>query len=69
MELHPNFIVNSQNQKIAVQLDIETYQKITEVMEDYALYHLMDENANTQKLNIDDAKDYYRSLKAKSDGR
>jgi len=62
MQLQPNYIVNSQNQKIAVQLDIQTYEKIVETLENYALFKFMDENKDSEKLSLKDAKSYYNSL-------
>ena len=63
MQLQPNYIVDSHNQKIAVQLDIKTYEKITETLENYALFNFMEENKNDEKLSLKDAKAYYNSLK------
>ena len=63
MQLQPNYIVDSHNHKIAVQLDIQTYEKITETLENYALYKFMQDNNNGEKLSIKDAKKYYQSLK------
>ena len=63
MELQPNYIIDDKNRKIAVQLDIKTYEKITETLENYALYRLMEENKNDEKLSLEDAKKYYQSLK------
>ncbi len=63
MELQPNYIIDNKNHKIAVQLDIKTYEKITDTLENYALYQLMEENKNDEKLSLEDAKKYYQSLK------
>ncbi len=63
MELQPNYIVDNKNHKIAVQLDIKTYEKMTNALENYALYKLMEENKNDEKLSLEDAKRYYQSLK------
>jgi hypothetical protein len=63
MELQPNYIIDNENHKIAVQLDIKTYKKITDTLENYALYQLMEENKNDEKLSLEDAKKYYQSLK------
>jgi hypothetical protein len=63
MELQPNYIIDNENHKIAVQLDIKTYEKITDTLENYALYQLMEENKNDEKLSLEDAKKYYQSLK------
>ena len=59
MQLQPNYIVDSRNHKIAVQLDIQTYEKITETLENYALYQFMQDNKNNEKLSLKDTKQYY----------
>ncbi len=66
MQLQPNYIVDNHNHKIAVQLDIKTYEKITDVLEDYALFKFMDENKDDEKLSLKDAKTLYASLKQDS---
>ena len=66
MQLQPNYIVDNHNHKIAVQLDIKTYEKITDVLEDYALFKFMDENKDDEKLSLKDAKALYESLKKDS---
>lgn len=66
MQLQPNYIVDNQNHKIAVQLDIKTYEKITDVLEDYALFKFMDENKDDEKLSLKDARALYTSLRQNS---
>jgi len=66
MQLQPNYIVDNHNHKIAVQLDIKTYEKITDVLEDYALFKFMDENKDDEKLSLKDARELYASLKKDS---
>jgi hypothetical protein len=66
MQLQPNYIVDNHNHKIAVQLDIKTYEKITDVLEDYALFKFMDENKDDEKLSLKDARALYASLKKDS---
>jgi len=56
------YIVDEKNRKIAVQIDIKVYQKIEEIIEDYALVQLMKENEKEETLNIDQAKQYYKKL-------
>ncbi|MFA6788619.1 MAG: hypothetical protein WCR15_02900 [Arcobacteraceae bacterium] len=63
MCINPNYIVDEQNHKIAVQLDIETYEQITETLENFGLYRLMEENNDTETLSVKDAREYYKSLK------
>jgi len=66
MQLQPNYIVDNHNHRIAVQLDIKTYEKITDVLEDYALFKFMDENKDDEKLSLKDARALYASLKKDS---
>ena len=63
MCINPNYIVDNQNHKIAVQLDITTYNQITETLENFALYKLMEENDDNEILSLKDAREYYKSLK------
>jgi hypothetical protein len=63
MCINPNYIVDNQNHKIAVQLDINTYNQITETLENFALYKLMEENNDNDTLSLKDAREYYKSLK------
>ena len=60
--LKKKYIVNEKNRKIAVQLDINTFNKIEEIMENYALFQLMKENENDESLDLKDAKKYYSQL-------
>lgn len=57
------YIVDEQNQKIAVQVDIKTFEKIEEILENYALVQLMKENEGEDTLELNEAKAYYQTLK------
>jgi hypothetical protein len=61
-ELKRNYIVDEQNHRVAVQIDIETFNRIEEILENYALARLMKENVDEDALNIDGAILYYESL-------
>lgn len=63
MCINPNYIVDAENHKIAVQLDMKTYEQITETLENFALYKLMEENKEEETLSDKDARNYYKSLK------
>jgi len=63
MCINPNYIVDNQNHKIAVQLDINTYNQITETLENFALYKLMEEDKENETLSLKNAREYYKSLK------
>lgn len=60
------YIVDENNNKIAVQLDIDTFNKIEEALEDFALYNLILENKDDETLDLDDARQFYNNLEKSS---
>jgi len=56
------YIVDEHNNKIAVQIPIETFEKIEDVLENYALVQLIKENEDEEVLGISEAKEYYDQL-------
>jgi hypothetical protein len=61
-EIKRKYIVDGNNRKIAVQLDMNTFNKIEEVLENYALVQLIKENEAGDSLNLQEAKEYYQNL-------
>jgi hypothetical protein len=57
------YIVDEKNRKVAVQIDIKTFNQIEEIMENFALSKLMDKNKDEETLAIKSAKKYYSKLK------
>jgi len=62
LKINKKFIVDENNKKVAVQLDIKTFEKMERILEDFALAELMNENKDSDKLSIEDAKKFYDSL-------
>jgi len=67
LNIQKRFIVDENNNKLAVEIDYNTFQKIEEVLEDYALYHLIQETEDSESLNPMEAKQYYRQLLDKNE--
>lgn len=65
LDLKEKYIINKQQEPVAVQLDIKTFRKIEEVLEDYALAKYMDETENDEKFTRSEAKRYYKNLLSK----
>lgn len=63
LALNEKYIVNRQQKKVAVQLDIKTFKKLEEVLEDYALGQYMEDAKNDEKLTLQEAKAAYGKLK------
>ena len=60
------YIVNEQNEKIAVQLDISTFEKIERDLGDYVMGKKIKENAPTERLSVNEAVSFYKKLKKKN---
>jgi hypothetical protein len=56
------YIVDENNRKVAVQIPIEIFEKMEEVLEDYALVELMKENEGEEILSVNEARAYYEQL-------
>ena len=60
--INKQYIVDEQDKKIAVQIPIETFEKIEEILENYALVQLMEKNENEEVFDVREAKTYYDQL-------
>jgi hypothetical protein len=60
--IQKQYIVDEENRKVAVQIDIETFEKIEEILENYALVQLMEDHEEESALELEEAKTYYRQL-------
>jgi hypothetical protein len=56
------YIIDENNQKVAVQLDLNTFNQIEEILENYALIQLINENDSDEILDLKSAKEYYSTL-------
>ena len=60
------YVKDENNKTVAVQIDIETYRKIEEVIEDYALGKLIEENEPAGYLTVEEAKEHYSKERKKA---
>ena len=60
--INKRYIVDEQNKKVAVQIPIDTFEKIEEILENYALVQLMKENENEDVVGVREARMYYDQL-------
>jgi hypothetical protein len=59
MNIKHQYVVDDQNHKIAVQLDIDTFRQIEDVLENYALYNLIKVDMDTTTLSLEAARMFY----------
>lgn len=62
LKLHKNYVLDENQQPIAVKIPIAEFEKIEEILEDYGLAKLMEEAEDETPLSKEDALKYYESL-------
>jgi polyhydroxyalkanoate synthesis regulator phasin len=62
-EIHKKIVLDENQKPFAVQIPIEEFERLEEILENYGLSKLMDEVVNDEKLSIENAKTYYQALK------
>ena len=68
LELHKNIVLDEHQKPFAVQIPIEEFELLEEILENYGLSKLMDEVKDDERLSVEDAKIYYQSLKTNVEG-
>jgi PHD/YefM family antitoxin component YafN of YafNO toxin-antitoxin module len=68
LELHKKIVLDENQKPIAVQIPIEEFERMEEVIEDYGLAKMMDEVTDDEQLSVHEAKHLYRSLKQDVEG-
>lgn len=63
LEIHKNYVLDENQQPIAVQIPIAEFEQIEEILENYGLAKLMEEAEDEQPLSKEEALQYYQSLK------
>ena len=63
LRIKKEYVITDDNQKKAVLIDVETFKKIEEILEDYGLGKYMEEIEEEETLSVEDAKEYYGTLK------
>jgi RelB Antitoxin alpha helical domain len=68
LEITKNYVMDENQQPIAVQISIADFEKIEEILENYGLIKLMAESEDEERLTKDEAWKYYQLLKQKNVG-
>ena len=59
LKIHKNLVLDENQKPTAVQIPIEDYERLEEIIENYGLAKLMEEVKNDKRLSIEEAKSYY----------
>jgi hypothetical protein len=63
LKIRKNIVLDENQKPTAIQIPIEDFERLEEIIENYGLAKLMDEVGNDERLSIEEAKNYYQSLK------
>ncbi|TKJ35277.1 MAG: hypothetical protein CEE38_15735 [Planctomycetes bacterium B3_Pla] len=63
LKIRKNIVLDENQKPTAIQIPIEDFERLEEIIENYGLAKLMNEVNNDERLSIEEAKNYYQSLK------
>jgi hypothetical protein len=64
LTIHKRIVLDEDQKPYAVQVPIEEFARLEEVIENYGLSKLIDEVGNDERFSGEEAVKYYKSLKA-----
>jgi PHD/YefM family antitoxin component YafN of YafNO toxin-antitoxin module len=62
LRINKEYVITGDNKRKAVLIDIETFEKIEEILESYGLGKYMEEVEEEEALSISEAKACYATL-------
>ncbi len=62
LEIKKRYVVDELDRRVTVQIDLETFARIEEVLEDFALARWITDAQDEPALSPEAAKSYYDSL-------
>lgn len=60
--IEKRYVVDEQSRPVAVQVDLATFEKIEELLENYGLMQWMTEDPDGTALDLDAARAFYATL-------
>jgi hypothetical protein len=65
LDIKKTYLTDENKRPVAVQIDIKTFEKMEQLLEDYALGKFIEENDTEENLSLNEAQEYYNQLKRK----
>jgi PHD/YefM family antitoxin component YafN of YafNO toxin-antitoxin module len=62
LKIRKEYVITGDNKRKAVLIDIETFERIEEILESYGLGQYMEETEREKALSLKEAKRYYDTL-------
>jgi hypothetical protein len=67
-EIHKKIVLDEEERPFAVQIPINEFERLEEIIENYGLSKLIDEVKDDEKLSIEEARTHYKTLKRNVEG-
>ncbi|BAZ29116.1 hypothetical protein NIES4074_15540 [Cylindrospermum sp. NIES-4074] len=67
LKIHKHYVMDENQQPIAVQIPIAEFEKIEELLENFGLVQLMEAPEDNERLSKSEALKYYKLLKQNQD--
>jgi RelB Antitoxin alpha helical domain len=64
LNFRKSYVLDENHKAIAVQIPIEDFEQIEEILENYGLVSLISENEESERLTKTEALAYYQTIKA-----
>lgn len=62
LPIEKRYVTDENDRRVAVQIDLATFERIEEVLENYALANLMREGEDDELLTAEEARAFYDAL-------
>jgi len=62
LDIKKTYVTDSKKRPVAVQVDIQTFEKMEQLLEDYALGQFIEENDPEDVLSVAESRVFYESL-------
>lgn len=62
LRIRKEYVITDDNKKKAVLIDVKTFERIEEILENYGLGKYMEDVEKEEALSLNEAKTYYETL-------
>ena len=62
LKIKKTYLTDEKKRPVAVQVDIKTFEKMEQLLEDYALGQLIEANDPDENLSLNEAEEYYHKI-------
>ncbi|MEW6619400.1 MAG: hypothetical protein AB1422_08720 [bacterium] len=63
LEVHKRIVLDENQRPFAIQIPIEEFERLEDVIENYGLSKMMGEVKDDEKMSVEEAREYYGWLK------